>query len=135
MKTDSSRLRSPLAMAVLTLLAEQPRHVYEMKTVMRERGHDNVIKLAGGSIYDVLERLEEGGLVKAVRTSRQGRRPERTVYAITPDGDGEVRDWAREMLAKPTKEYPDFAVALAFVLILERKDEVIQLLENRASAI
>lgn len=135
MTTDRSRLRSPLALAVLTLLAERQRHVYEMKTVMRERGHDNVIKLAGGSIYDTLERLEEGGLVKAVKTSRQGKRPERTVYAITDDGRDEVRDWMRDLLSRPAREYPEFAVALAFVLILEKKDEVIQLLENRAVAV
>jgi DNA-binding PadR family transcriptional regulator len=120
---------------VLTLLAERPRHVYEMRTVMRERGHDNVMKLTGGSIYDALERLEEAGLVKVVKTSRQGKRPERTVYAITPDGEDEVREWMREILSKPVKEYPEFAVGLAFVLILEKKDDVILLLENRAGAI
>lgn len=135
MAIDRSRLRSPLALAVLTLLAERPRHVYEMKTVMRERGHENVMKLTGGSIYDALERLEDAGLVKAVKTSRQGKRPERTVYAITPDGEDGVRDWMRELLSKPVKEYPEFAVALAFVLILDKRDEVVLLLENRASAI
>jgi DNA-binding PadR family transcriptional regulator len=132
MAIERSRLRSPLALAVLSLLHERPMHVYEMKTLMRERGHDNVVKLTGGSIYDMLERLEKAGLVKQARTSRHGRRPERTVYAISDDGELEVQDWIRDLISRPVNEYPEFAAALAFVLNLDRKEEVIQLLEVRA---
>ena len=40
-----SGLRTPLALAVLNLLHERPMHPYEMQQLMRERGHDQVIKL------------------------------------------------------------------------------------------
>lgn len=42
--------------------------------------------IRAGSIYGVLTRLEEEGLIHAVRTERQGRFPERTVYAISDAG-------------------------------------------------
>src|SRR5206468_754012 len=78
--------RTPLALAVMNLLMERPMHPYEMKSTMKERGHDQVIRLKGGSIYDTVERLEAGGFIKSQETSREGRRPERTVYSITEAG-------------------------------------------------
>src|SRR3977135_2836463 len=101
MKTKRELPRTPLALAVMNLLMERPMHPYEMKLKMKERGHDQVIKLKGGSIYDIVERLEEGGFIQAQETSREGRRPERTVYAITEIGRDEIIDWLGELLSQP----------------------------------
>jgi DNA-binding PadR family transcriptional regulator len=114
----------------MNLLMERPMHPYEMKSTMKERGHDQVIKLKGGSIYDTVERLEEGGFIHAHETSREGRRPERTVYAITETGREEITGWLSELLAKPVNEYPQFGGALAFFAALD-KDEVLRLLKVR----
>jgi len=130
MKTRRELPRTPLALAVMNLLAEAPMHPYEMKSKMKERGHDQVIRLKGGSIYDTVERLEQGGFIEAQTTSREGRRPERTVYAITAAGREEIMAWLRELLAQPVNEYPQFAAALAFFAALD-KDEVVRLLKVR----
>src|SRR6266550_6215667 len=122
--------RTPLALAVMNLLMERPMHPYEMKSKMKERGHDQVIKIKGGSIYDTVERLEAGGFIKSQETSREGRRPERTVYAITEAGREETRDWLAELVSEPVQEYPQFAAALAFVGGLA-KEEVVRLLQRR----
>ena len=132
MATKRELPRTPLALAVMNLLMEHPMHPYEMKSKMRERGHDQVIKLKGGSIYDTVERLEQGGFIKAQATSREGRRPERTVYAITEIGREEILAWLRELLAEPVNEYPQFGAALAFCAVLE-KDEVVRLLKLRSA--
>lgn len=105
-------------------------HPYEMKAKMKERGHDQVIKIKGGSIYDTVERLEQGGFIRAQETSRDGRRPEKTVYAITEVGREEILAWLRELLAQPVNEYPQFGAALAFFACLD-KDEVVRLLRLR----
>jgi len=105
-------------------------HPYEMKSTMKERGHDQVIRLKGGSIYDTVERLEAGGFIKSQETSREGRRPERTVYAITEAGRDEITGWLAELLTQPVNEYPQFGGALAFVAALD-KDEVTRLLKVR----
>jgi DNA-binding PadR family transcriptional regulator len=130
MKTIRELPRTPLALAVMNLLMERPMHPYEMKLKMRERGHDQVIRLKGGSIYDTVVRLEEGGFINSQETSREGRRPERTVYAITETGRDEITAWLREMLAQPVNEYPQFAAALAFFAALD-KEEVVRLLQVR----
>ena len=116
----------------MNLLMEHPMHPYEMKSKMKERGHDQVIKLKGGSIYDTVERLEEGGFVEAQETSREGRRPERTVYAITETGRDEIRGWLAELLSQPVNEYPQFGAALAFFAVLD-KEEVLRLLKLRSA--
>ena len=116
----------------MNLLIEQPMHPYEMKSKMKERGHDQVIKLTGGSIYDTVERLERGGFIQAQETSREGRRPERTVYAITETGRDEITDWLKELLSEPVNEYPQFGAALAFFAHLP-KDEVVRLLKIRSA--
>jgi DNA-binding PadR family transcriptional regulator len=116
----------------MNLLMEHPMHPYEMKLKMKERGHDQVIRLKGGSIYDTVERLEDGGFITSQAPSREGRRPERTVYAITDNGRDEIRDWLAELLAEPVHEYPQFGAALAFFAVLE-KDEVLRLLKMRTA--
>jgi DNA-binding PadR family transcriptional regulator len=130
MKANTQLPRTPLALAVMNLLMEQPMHPYEMKSKIKERGHDQVVKIKGGSIYDTVERLEQGGFIKSQETSREGRRPERTVYAITETGREEIKDWLRELVSEPIHEYPQFAAALAFVGGLA-KEEVVRLLQLR----
>jgi DNA-binding PadR family transcriptional regulator len=132
MKSKRKLPRTPLALAVMNLLMERPMHPYEMKLKMKERGHDLVIRLKGGSIYDTVERLEEGGFITSQAPSREGRRPERTVYTITNSGREEITDWLRELLAQPVNEYPQFAAALAFFAALD-KEEVVRLLQVRAT--
>src|SRR5437588_6794380 len=132
MTTKKDLPRSPLALAVMNLLMEHPMHPYEMKSKMKERGHDQVVKIAGGSIYDTVERLEEGGFIAVQETSRDGRRPEKTTYAITDHGREEILAWLREMLAQPVNDYPQFAAALAFFAALD-KDEVTHLLKARTA--
>jgi DNA-binding PadR family transcriptional regulator len=119
-----------LALAVLSLLTEHPMHPYEMSVLMRHRGHDQNIKSSRGSVYTIVEALERDGLVAAQEPSREGRRPERTVYSITPAGSEMFRTWLRDLLANPNKEYPQFTAALMLVAHI-RKDEIIEILEDR----
>jgi hypothetical protein len=63
-------------------------------------------------------------------TVREGRRPERTVYAITDPGRIELVDWLSELLAVPVKEYLRFEAALSLMSVLS-PDVVIRLLEVR----
>ncbi len=105
-------------------------HPYEMRTTIQHREHDHLIRIKGASLYDTVDRLAREGLIEATETSREGKRPERTVYRITEAGSGELDQWLRESLGRPINEYPQFAVALAFMYGLE-KSEVIELLRRR----
>ena len=47
-----------------------------------------------GQIYPELKRLSEAGLVEGIDAPRGDRK--RTVYAITADGEAELKDWLRQ---------------------------------------
>lgn len=119
-----------LALTVLNTLTERPMHPYELASLLRARGKDHSIKIKWGSLYTVMQNLEKHGFVAATATTREGRRPERTVYAITPAGRAEVRDWLRELVGVPEREFPRFEAALGEIGALS-PDEVVELLEHR----
>ena len=125
------RFTNLLALAVLSCLNERPMHPYEISQTLRHRGKDQSIKLNYGALYSVVESLAKAGLIEPVGTSREGRRPERTVYAITGAGRDEHDDWLGELLSTPVREYHSLEAALALVLGL-RPERAIQLLGERA---
>jgi DNA-binding PadR family transcriptional regulator len=106
---------NPLALAVLSCLIERPMHPYEISTTLRERGKEHSIKLNYGSLYSVVEALQKHGLITARETTRAGRRPERTVYAITEAGQAEFEDWLAELLSTPVREYTSLEAGLSLM--------------------
>ena len=125
------RVANPLALAVLGCLLERPMHPYEISTTLRERGKEQSIKLNYGSLYAVVEALQKHGLISARATTREGRRPERTVYEITEAGVTEFEDWLAELLSTPVHEFTSLEAGLSLMPGLS-PDEVAQLLDNRA---
>src|SRR3954464_15697196 len=99
------RVSNPLALAVLACLSERPMHPYEISTTLRTRGKEESIKLNYGSLYSVVEGLQKHGLISARETTREGRRPERTVYEITAAGQEEFEDWLAELLSTPGRDF------------------------------
>jgi len=132
--TMARRRSNPLALAVLECLSEKPMHPYEISATLRTRGKEQSIKLNYGSLYSVVESLAKQGLISAQHTTREGRRPERTVYAITEAGQGELEDWLSELLSTPTREYTSLEAGLSLAGALP-PDEVAQLLDKRAIAL
>lgn len=129
----AARLRSNLlALAVLALLAERPMHPYEMATTMRERRKEESIKLNYGSLYSTVQSLDKRGLISVKSTTRDGKRPERTIYAITEAGKLELDDWMSELIATPAREYTSFEAGLSLLPVLEPA-EAVRRLEERVA--
>jgi DNA-binding PadR family transcriptional regulator len=124
----------PLAVAVLGLLAEGPRHPYDIAFTMQQRHMDEHIKLSLGTLYHVVEQLQRLGWIRPTETARQGRRPERTTYEITPEGHEHLVDRVQQLVAEPTREYSAFEAGLAFLHQLPR-DEAVADLRKRAEAL
>jgi DNA-binding PadR family transcriptional regulator len=78
----------------------------------------------------VVGQLEKAGFVAAEGTGREGRRPERTVYAITDAGRTELHEWLSELVEEPQHEYPSFVAALSLIGALA-PDEAVGLLRRR----
>jgi len=134
MPTKPRRTMTPLALVVLGLLRERPMHPYEMQQLIRDHHTDQVIKLRAGSLYHTVERLHRAELIDAVETGRAGRRPERTVYAITDRGRDEFVANLRQLLTRPEQEYPVFGAAVELLDALEPGDAA-TLLERRCVAL
>jgi DNA-binding PadR family transcriptional regulator len=122
---------NPLALAVLGCLSERPMHPYEISTTLRTRGKEQSIRLNYGSLYAVVESLQKHGLISARETTREGRRPERTVYEITPAGQDEFEDWLAELLSTPARDFTSLEAGLSLMPGLP-PDEVARLLKERA---
>ena len=119
-----------LALAVLAYLSQRPMHPYELSRTLRENAAARSSKFNHGSRYMVVQQLARAGFVTEVETSREGQRPERTVYGLTEAGRREQRDWLRELLAQPQHEYPQFVAALSLMAALPPSD-VLPLLRGR----
>jgi len=107
-------------------------HPYEMQRLIRERKKENFLDLKRGSLYHAIARLQRAGLIEPVETTREGRRPERTVYRLTGDGEAELLAWLRELLAKPVHEPSQFFAAVSFLIQLPPAD-VLEQLSDRAA--
>jgi len=119
-----------LALAVLAYLTQEPMHPYELGRTLRDHGDARSIKFNQGSLYMVVQQLAKAGFIVEQETTRDGRRPERTVYALTDAGRYELRDWLRELVEVPQHEYPQFVAALSLVAALP-PSEVVELLGRR----
>jgi DNA-binding PadR family transcriptional regulator len=124
--------RTPVALSVLSLLNERSMHPYEMRSLIRERGHDRAFRIRESSVYDTVARLADRGFIEPVEVSREGRRPERTVYAITEAGRDELIVWLWDLASEPSAEYPAFAAPLMFIYSLG-KDRALAAFTQRAA--
>jgi DNA-binding PadR family transcriptional regulator len=123
-----------MALSLLSLLTQRPMYPYEMASRLREWGKDQAIKINWGSLYTVVQNLEKYGFIEAVEVAREGRQPERTTYQITEAGRAELKDWLRELLSVPEREYTRFEAALGEGGNLS-PDEIISLLRQRLEAL
>ena len=124
-----------LALAILAQLSMgQAMHPYEIATMLRRTNKEHDMKIKWGSLYTVVQNLEKHGFIEATGVDRDGRRPERTTYAITDAGRAELTDWLSELVAVPEAEQTSFVAALSVVGVLS-PDKVTGMLGQRLTAL
>ena len=101
-------------LAILSLLAEGPKHGYQLMKEMKERS-GGVYSASAGSVYPTLQQLEDEGLI--VAEMQGGRR----VYSLTEEGRRELAkdpDAVREIWerAEECEDWGQFMTPEAFVL-------------------
>ncbi len=133
-KSGRRKISNLLALSLLNLLVERPMYPYEMAATLRQRGKDEAIKINWGSLYTVVQNLEKYGFIEAVDVAREGRQPERTTYQITDAGREELKDWLRELIGEPEREYTRFEAALGECAVLP-PNELAGLLQRRLDAL
>lgn len=123
-------MSSDADIVLLSLLAEQPRHGYDLDRVIEQRGYRQWTSLAFSSVYYLLKRLSERGLLEPDEGS-QGRR---TVFRVTEAGRRELRQAAGERVLAPA---PPSAGVLPALNAYSRLDDpaLAALLARRAEAL
>jgi len=118
--------------ALLGLLAQQPRHGYEL--------HDAFEAMVGGEqnwdikpaqVYTTLSRLEKSGLVAQEAVAQDGG-PEKVIYRITAQGLDELNVWLSEPV-KTTHQRDEFYVKLMLCLAAENGNPRQVIYTQRAS--
>jgi DNA-binding PadR family transcriptional regulator len=107
--------------AVLGLLAQRPRHGYELHAAFEAvvGGAENW-DVKPAQIYTTLARLEENGLVIENSVEQDGG-PEKRIYAITNAGRAVLRDWYQEAVAREHQR-DEFFVKLMLCLVTGATD-------------
>ena len=84
----------------LALLANQPRHGYDLKLALEQVFGDALPPLNAGQVYTTLQRLERDGLVQSAHVA-QSNRPDKRVYELTPAGRETLAAWIAEPAPGP----------------------------------
>jgi PadR family transcriptional regulator PadR len=88
-KQDTEMLKGVLEGVVLAVLAARPAYGYEITADLRERGFAD---LAEGTIYAILVRIEQRGLVDVEKVpSEKG--PPRKVFTLNDDGRAQLAEF------------------------------------------
>lgn len=101
---------------ILLALAEGTKHGYAIKQDI-ERRTEGAIRLGPGTLYEAIQRLEEGGLIAetASTTPANGQEAQRRFYRLTERGWSALRAEVRQLgtLVDRARENPRLRKGLA----------------------
>lgn len=104
---------TPAELTLLGLLVEKPRHGYELDEVISTRGMREWTEIGFSSIYYLLARLRDRGLITEIDTSRPVRGKARRVYGPTPEGRRACARSAEAAVAELRPVFPPVLIGLA----------------------
>jgi DNA-binding PadR family transcriptional regulator len=117
-------------LAVLTLVAERPRHGYEIERVIEKREMREWTEIGFSSIYYLLKKLEREGLIEGqLEAARRG--AARKVYRLTPAGREAAQAGVIEALSVPHHCYPPLQLGLANLPSVPLAEALAALREHR----
>lgn len=93
---DTQRMKGVLDHCLLAIIARRPMYGFEIITSLDELG---LMVVGEGTIYPVLKRMNEAGLVEVedVRSDETGRM--RRYYSITASGQRQLEQWNEEWVS------------------------------------
>jgi len=103
-------------LAILGLVAEQPKHGYQIEQDIESRGMRNWTEIGFSSIYHILNKLQRTGWIAGTLTTAQGgpgrSGPARKVFRMTESGKTALKEAVRQRLAQPRPRSADFDLGL-----------------------
>ncbi len=117
-------------LAILSLVAEEPRHGYQIEQVIEERGMRDWTEVGFSSIYYLLKKLEGKGLVESQLVEAE-RGPARRVYQATPAGREAYRAAVLDALTVPRRWTSTLLLGLASLPLIPPVEAVAALRQYR----
>ena len=96
---------------ILAMLAKEPAHGYELRARLARALGPLGDAISSGQVYVALSRLEKAGQVVGEHSPGLADRPDRKVYALTPDGQQRVASWLSEV-SWPRPDLAEFHLKL-----------------------
>lgn len=106
MRFQRDLLKGTTQTLVLGVLQDAPCHGYELAERLRQRS-EGVFELGEGTLYPLLYKLEDKGLISGKWEAGSGER-RRRVYRITPNG--------RKQLARRSEEWKSLVQGVSLIL-------------------
>jgi DNA-binding PadR family transcriptional regulator len=116
-------------LAILSLIAEQARHGYEIEQVIVARGMREWTEIGFSSIYYLLNKLEKAGMIISQLQQPEGKGPARKVYSITQKGWQAQIEGTIAALSTPQSGSSTFLLGLSNFPILPR-EQVLEALNS-----
>ncbi|MBX3003558.1 MAG: PadR family transcriptional regulator [Anaerolineales bacterium] len=118
-------------LAILGLIAETPRHGYEIEQVLEQRNMRRWADIGFSSIYYLLNKLEAKGWIRSQPQPAEGKGPARKVYTITTAGQQAWYQATLAALSGPGQANTRFLTGLAGLPGVRPQDAVAVLRQYR----
>lgn len=109
-------------LAILGLVAERPKHGYQIEQDIESRGMRNWTEIGFSSIYHILNKLQGAGWIAGIVTTAHGDQgrsgPARKVFHVTEAGGNALREAVHQRLAQPRPRSADFDLGLGNLPVL-----------------
>lgn len=122
-------------LAILGLVAEAPRHGYEIEQLIEQRGMRNWTEVGFSSIYYILTKLEQRKWISKHREPAAGRGPTRKFYTILPAGRSAWTEATLAALSTPGAPNIPILLGLAGFPGLQPQEAVAALRQYRRGVI
>jgi DNA-binding PadR family transcriptional regulator len=109
----SERKITNAELGILSLVAEQPLHGYQIEQLIEERGMRDWTDIGFSSIYYILKKMEKQGWLKSHLKSIPQQGPARRVYTLTATGTLIWQKAALQALSDPIRPTSHFQLGLA----------------------
>ncbi|MBK7104948.1 MAG: PadR family transcriptional regulator [Ignavibacteriae bacterium] len=118
---------SKISTLILGVLYEKERNPYEITKMLNNLNLRKWFNIADSTVYATINTLKRQGLIKG-ETHREGSFPEKTIYAITAEGEFELHNTISNYLEENDPDGSKFDIALVLLHHLS-KDEILQKLK------
>jgi DNA-binding PadR family transcriptional regulator len=121
---------SKVDLVILGLLAEEPRHGYDILQQIENRSMKHWVGVSTPAIYKGLERLATRGILES-RSESCDRHPDRTVYTITDQGRDLLQQMLKEAIAKTEQPHFNMLMGIGFGHHIGQEGLLVQLEQRR----